>query len=64
MAQTQTERNRKYHEKHGIVQKKFNLDSETVALLERLAAERGESQTAVLKAALAALAALDKGQTV
>ncbi|ULJ60793.1 ribbon-helix-helix protein, CopG family [Wielerella bovis] len=56
MAMTQIERNNKYQEKHGIVQKKFNLDPETVALLERLAIERGESQTAVLKAALAALA--------
>ncbi|MDO4694959.1 MAG: ribbon-helix-helix protein, CopG family [Eikenella sp.] len=52
----QAEYNKRYHEKHGIVQKKFNFDPETVALLERLAAERGESQTAVLKAALAALA--------
>lgn len=48
--------NKRYQEKHNIVQKKFNLDPETVALLERLAAERGESQTAVLKAALAELA--------
>ncbi|MCG7657138.1 ribbon-helix-helix protein, CopG family [Wielerella bovis] len=56
MAMSQVERSKKYHEKHGIVQKKFNLDPETVALLERLAQERGESQTAVLKAALAALA--------
>lgn len=51
----QNEYNKRYQEKHGIVQKKFNLDGETVALLERLAAECGESQTAVLKAALAAL---------
>ncbi|MCP2041668.1 trans-2-enoyl-CoA reductase [Neisseria sp. HSC-16F19] len=56
MAQSQAERSKAYFEKHGIVQKKFNLDPETVALLERLAAERGESQTAVLKAALVALA--------
>ena len=40
-AKTQIERSKKYFEKHGIVQKKFNLDADTVALLERLAAERG-----------------------
>lgn len=54
MAQTQTERTRKYHQKNGIRQKTFALDP--AALLERLAAERGESQTAVFKAALRKLA--------
>ncbi|EEG23404.1 ribbon-helix-helix protein, CopG family [Eikenella corrodens] len=54
---TQADYTKKYLEKHGIVQKKFNLDPETVALLERLAAARGESQTAVVKAALQALSA-------
>lgn len=52
--QTQTERTRKYHQKNGIRQKTFALDP--AALLERLAAERGESQTAVFKAALRKLA--------
>lgn len=52
MAVSQVELNRRYQEKHGIVQKKFNLDRETAALLESLALERGESQTAVLRAAL------------
>lgn len=56
MAQTQTERTRKYHQKNGIRQKTFALDPDTAALLERLAAERGESQTAVFKAALRKLA--------
>ncbi|MGF6149016.1 Uncharacterised protein [Kingella potus] len=48
--------NRKSREKHGIRQKSFALDPDTIALLERLAAERGETQTAVFKAALNKLA--------
>ena len=54
MAQSQAERTRKYHEKNGIRSKTFALDPETVALLER-----GESQTAVFKAALRLLAATE-----
>ena len=49
--------NRKSREKNGIRQKTFALDADTIALLERLAAERGETQTAVFKAALHLLAA-------
>lgn len=48
--------NRKSREKNGIRQKTFALDADTIALLERLAAERGETQTAVFKAALHKLA--------
>ena len=53
MAQSQTERNRKSMEKLGMVQKKFNLDADTVALFERLATQMGKSQVQVLKDALA-----------
>ncbi len=59
MAQSQAERTRKYHEKNGIRSKTFALDPETVALLERLATERGGSQTAVFKAALRLLPATE-----
>ena len=59
MAQSQAERTRKYHEKNGIRSKTFALDTDTIALLERLAAERGESQTTVFKAALRLLAATE-----
>ena len=51
----QTEYNKRYQEKHDIVAKRFNFDRQTANLLEKLAKTRGESQTAVLKAALALL---------
>lgn len=57
MAQSQVERNRKSMEKLGIVQKKFNFDADTAALLERMAAHTGKPQVQVLKAALALYAA-------
>ena len=52
----QTEYSKRYHKKHGIVCKRFDLDADTAALLARLVEQRGESQIAVFRAALQALA--------
>ena len=51
----QAQYTKRYQEKNNLKQKNFMLDPETLALLEKLAKTRGESQTAVLKAALALL---------
>lgn len=55
MALSQAERTKKYLAKHGIKAKKFDLDPDTIALLERLAKQRGQTQVAVFKDALKAL---------
>ncbi|MDO4434382.1 MAG: ribbon-helix-helix protein, CopG family [Alysiella sp.] len=56
MALTQQERNRKSRDKLGIKQKLFALDTDTIALLERIAQQTGQSQTQVFKNALAVYA--------
>lgn len=53
MALTRAEINRRSEAKRGIKNKAFKLDMDTIALLERLAAETGLPQVQVLKAALA-----------
>lgn len=48
----QAEYSRRYHEKHGIVQKKFNIDAETAALFESLSAQTGLPQVEILRRAI------------
>lgn len=48
----QVQYNKSYHDKHGIKQKKFDLDIETISLLKKLATATNQNQTAVFKAAL------------
>lgn len=52
MAKTQSELNQISREKRGIKKKAFDLDSDTAALFEKLAAHTGQTQVQVLKAAL------------
>ncbi|WP_159990830.1 ribbon-helix-helix protein, CopG family [Pelistega ratti] len=52
MALSRTELNRRSMEKRGIKQKKFDLDTDTVTLLERVAKETNQPQTVVFKKAL------------
>lgn len=53
MANTkQVQYNKAYHDRHGIKQKKFALDIETISLLEKLATATKQNHTAVFKAAL------------
>lgn len=56
MAKTQSELNQISRAKRGIKQKKFDLDADTIALLEQLARDTNQSQVQVFKSALAAYA--------
>ncbi len=53
MALSRHEIQKKSDAKRGIKTKAFSLDADTIALLERLAAETGLPQVQVLKNALA-----------
>ena len=53
MAKTQSELNQISREKRSIKKKAFDLDRDTAALFEKLAARTGQTQVQVLKAALA-----------
>lgn len=52
MAQKQSELTKRYFEKHGIRQKKFSLEPETLALFDDLAQKTGLSHTEILRRAL------------
>ena len=52
MAMTRWEINKKSDEKRGVRQKAFRLDKETYELFEKLTAEKGLSQTEILRQAL------------
>lgn len=52
MAMTRWEINKKSDEKRGVRQKAFRLDKETYELFEKLAEEKGLSQTEILRQAL------------
>ena len=49
---TRWEINKKSDEKRGVRQKAFRLDKETYELFEKLTAEKGLSQTEILRQAL------------
>lgn len=52
MALTRYEINTKSNEKRGIKRKSFDLDIETLSLLERVAKETNQTQVTVFKKAL------------
>lgn len=56
MAKTQAELSQRYFEKHGIKQKKFHLEPETVAYFDLLADKTGKSHVTLLREAMKDLA--------